>query len=953
MPSQPVPARQRSVVLAAGVLIACLGFVVAPAAGEDVTATDSTHSVSDSLVENGTPDPATDRLGWENGVWANATLSVDQSDGITEAELTAVVSRTMARVESVRGIEFERTPPTRILYVEEHVDRLDEALGDAIQRSGAESTALNQQYEALFLLNEATDAVEARRALAASAGGYYDPQTGNVTVLSSSNTVRTVREPVLAQELFHAQQDNQFDLPSVGGLSLAGSIEARNTNNSYIEGDANYVEALYRQRCDDEWSGTCYRPGPGPRPDTGSFDRGVARLFRQPYESGVAFVRGRHESSGWEAVDELYESPPASTEQVIHPDAYGEDQPTELSIDDRSTRLFRPLRVDGERVVQSVGEAGLYTALVTPAMETVGQTEIIPRANHQSDEPGPPAVRFDHPATAGWDGDRLLPYVATDSNATGYVYETAWDTPADARAFHDAYRRLLAYHGATPVPDRPNTYRIPDSSGFTDAFYLDRTGDRLRVVNAPSVDTLDDIQRGAGTVAPARTAPSWERSTLAWEFGLDRSTPPSPTVSNGTLYVQSRTTLTAVDGATGQQAWERQFDNRLVASTVSNGTVYAVTSGPAVVALDATTGDTRWNTTSTAPATTLVVAGDTVYARTLTGSVETFDAATGTAGSSIDLGRRSTVPVVTNGTVVAGTGSELVAVDAATGERTWRTPLGGNTLPPTLSAGTVYVPVFDTSTRAVTLRAVNATTGNVTWTHEGASLARLSVTPVNGTVYVKSVDTRSGGTPGSGSPTGVLTALAASDGSVQWRTRLNGSVEAAPVVAGQTVYVGSSTGTLHAIATDSGQRRWTVTTTGAIDSRPVVTDHTLYAGTQDGVLSAFDVTTGDEQWSFVAAGLPDLTATAAAGAVYASGETSLYGIEGSAPAPDDPDSGGSSPTDDPDSGENESTNSSDSGSNGSSTDGTGPGFGVLTGVVALAAAGVFVAVAALVWGRDD
>jgi hypothetical protein len=102
MPSQTVPARQRSVVLAAGVLIVCLGFVVAPAAGEDVTATDSTHSVSDSLVENGTPDPATDRLGWENGVWANATLSVDQSDGITEAELTAVVSRTMDSVKLQR-----------------------------------------------------------------------------------------------------------------------------------------------------------------------------------------------------------------------------------------------------------------------------------------------------------------------------------------------------------------------------------------------------------------------------------------------------------------------------------------------------------------------------------------------------------------------------------------------------------------------------------------------------------------------------------------------------------------------------------------------------------------------------------------------------------------------------------------------------------------------------------
>jgi hypothetical protein len=50
------------------------------------------YSVSDPVVESDAPDPPSDRLCWENGVWANATLSVDQSDGITGAELEAVVA---------------------------------------------------------------------------------------------------------------------------------------------------------------------------------------------------------------------------------------------------------------------------------------------------------------------------------------------------------------------------------------------------------------------------------------------------------------------------------------------------------------------------------------------------------------------------------------------------------------------------------------------------------------------------------------------------------------------------------------------------------------------------------------------------------------------------------------------------------------------------------------------
>jgi hypothetical protein len=75
----------------------------------------------------------------------------------------------------------------------------------------------------------------------------------------------------------------------------------------------------------------------------------MERLFRQPYESGQRFVSNRHQRTNWTAVDSLYENPPASTEQVIHPDRYGEDEPSELEIHDRSTELWQPLTADGER----------------------------------------------------------------------------------------------------------------------------------------------------------------------------------------------------------------------------------------------------------------------------------------------------------------------------------------------------------------------------------------------------------------------------------------------------------------------------------------------------------------------------------------------------------------------------------------------------------------------------
>ncbi|ERH08354.1 MAG: hypothetical protein J07HX64_00094 [halophilic archaeon J07HX64] len=140
-----------------------------------MTATDGNVTVDESVVETDLPDPASDRLGWESGVWANATLSINQSDGITESELEAVVARTMARVESVRGIEFDRTPPVRVLYADEQESAVAEGQFESESSGEAEQTLLNTQYEALFLINESSNAVESRQALTGAVNGYYRP----------------------------------------------------------------------------------------------------------------------------------------------------------------------------------------------------------------------------------------------------------------------------------------------------------------------------------------------------------------------------------------------------------------------------------------------------------------------------------------------------------------------------------------------------------------------------------------------------------------------------------------------------------------------------------------------------------------------------------------------------------------------------------------------------------
>ena len=930
----------RKPVLCVAVIVLALGVVVGGAAANDTaTRTGSNVTVDDAVVESDRPDPPADTLGWEHGVWANATLSIDQSDGINRTELEAVVARTMARVETVREIEFDRTPPVRVIFQQQQRTE-----SSTLSFSQANRTLLNAQYEALFLINESRDAVDSRRVLLGSGvNGYYSPDARNVTMISPNASVLQIREGILAQELFHAQQDNQFSLPPIE------TIEERNTRNSYAEGDANYVQHLYEQRCLGVWNGTCYRPDRETTPDLSGLNDGMVQLFRQPYESGYAFVRDRQQQQGWEAVNALYDDPPASTEQVIHPELYGQDEPTNLTVTDQSTDAWQPLRAGGERVTGSVGEAGLYVSMVSPALETNGQRDIVPLQNHFVGGFGSQVqLGYDHPVTAGWDGDKLLPYVTSGGAKTGYVYEIAWDSASDAREFQRAYRKLLAYHGAKPVAGRANTYRVPPGDGFSDALYVERSDERLRIVNAPTVEALSAISRGAAPPADESspdTAPPWQRVERTWQTALDGRVGASSSVTDGRVSLAGFDgTIRAVNVTTGDLVWSQSTNETVTAApVVSNGTVYVGTVGSSIVALDGTTGDVEWrqrvNGSVTAPPT---VANGTVYAGTSESVVVSVDGATGTQQWAQPTSAPVGTPLtVTSEAVYMASQSTVSAFERSTGERAWTVSLNGSVLTePTIRDGTLYATSFERQRGTSRIHAVDADDGDVHWTQ-----------PINGTlgtvltVADDRVYTGGGGLSG---PSGSVSAFDRQRGDRQWRLDLNESVTVDPVVANGTVYAGSTAGQVYAIDAASGESQFRSPIDGRVSAPLAVSNGTLYVGSRGGLLYALDGESGDRQWTFVADGLAPTTPLVSDDGVFARAGTTLYGLDHDAPAgeTDDggrPDSGTETPppaqaTDTPS--QTASTPTERTTDTATTPGDDGPGFGLLAAGVGLVLVGV-------------
>ncbi|WP_415378674.1 Hvo_1808 family surface protein [Halosimplex sp. TS25] len=452
-------------------------------------------------VANGSApeDPENDTLGWENGCWYNESIEVTRSDGLNDTELDAVVSRAMARVEQVRDLEFNETVPVEVISREEF--RQSNATGG--NYSVNNSLHQNVKWEAMLMVGEDTDAISVQQSnTGSSVLGYYSPRQERIVIVSENATSPKMNEVTLSQELFHALQDQRFNLSSFNQTTR----ELHNARDGIIEGDGNLVDSLYQERCEAEWN--CLMPqtesgNEGGQPD---IHYGMYYLTFQPYSDGPKFVDQIYKAEGWEGVNAVYENPPASTEQTINPEKYGEDEPTDVTFTDRSNEEWSvPNLENGTVDYAQFGEAGLATMLFYPTIASGGQASPVVSARSFINYTNYPEVSSYDPLnyttryTDGWDGDRLYPYVTDDSaetNETGYVWKTVWDSEKDAADFVEGYSMLLDYYGAEAVDDRANTYRIPDGE-YADAFSVNHTGTTVTLVNAPSVEELSEVRAGA------------------------------------------------------------------------------------------------------------------------------------------------------------------------------------------------------------------------------------------------------------------------------------------------------------------------------------------------------------------------------------------------------------------------------------------------------------------------
>ncbi|WP_302083751.1 Hvo_1808 family surface protein [Salinibaculum rarum] len=524
-----------------GVAITCAALILLTSVGGAVAATttptapqppsettDTTTTPPVSTLENSTnntqtaqqqtapPDPEEDVIGWENGVWYNESIDVNQSDGLTEAEREAYVSRGMARVEQIRGLEFKKDIPVDVITRSNYRDTQNNQSDSPSQQLYGEWN--NQVWEAMLISGEHSDVQKSlKSAYSGAVVGYYSPSDDAIKLIRpSEDATLHFDNATLIHELTHALQDQHFNLERD-----AYSGDYQDTSlavDSLVEGDASLVENRYKEHCADDWD--CVNtpttsPPQTESPSSQQKNLGVLFTIYFPYFEGPAYANDYVTGDDWSELNALYRDTPDSTEQIIHrtTDATGN-----ITFTDTATKNWTLIAEREPGLTQRydvIGEASMYIMFWYQGYK-YEKGPLNWRQTYEGGDGRYDKYTYKSPITAGWDADRIYPYSKTSENKTehGYVWITQWDSENDASEFKTAYKKLLLDRAATQLND--TTIRV-ETDRFEDAFRVIQDDNQVIIVNAPTVD-------GTHALRPDLTAPTTDNTT-----SNNTTTPPSQT----------------------------------------------------------------------------------------------------------------------------------------------------------------------------------------------------------------------------------------------------------------------------------------------------------------------------------------------------------------------------------------------------------------------------------------
>jgi len=333
------------------------------------------------------------------GAYSQMGNDDDNGNQYQDAELPTVED-----VSLVRGLDARLDVPL------EWMEKDD--LHDFILNSFTEVTYLNMEHQdAVFTLmgfkDPDTDLEEIYlKSLEDVVLGMYDELT------ESMYMVKGFSDPIyritLAHELTHALQDQNFGILE---FLTVKTMDERMARLGVVEGDAKMVEYSFMLELSPDDMRIIQEEHTIMSEDVEMPDF-LMDYMSFPYIYGYEFVLENYRIMRYTSVNNLYTNPPATAEQVLHPEKYFANEPAK--------KVDSPLP-PGDFIWQWEDTLGEYIIFMMLADHLDQSTAV--------------------EASSGWGGDKFSLYTKGDS-MVGFL-NTTWDTTQDADEFENALLTML------------------------------------------------------------------------------------------------------------------------------------------------------------------------------------------------------------------------------------------------------------------------------------------------------------------------------------------------------------------------------------------------------------------------------------------------------------------------------------------------------------------------------
>jgi hypothetical protein len=339
----------------------------------------------------------------------------------TESSIDLQMDEIQSQVQSYRGLTMTQPLSRALLTTDELKDHvINEFFADYTDEEAKDDA---EELSAFGLLPKDFDLHDFYVKLySEQIAGYYDNKTKDMYVVSDEGFGGTERM-TYAHEFTHVLQDQTYDMEN--GLKMNDDYCKDHSEycaavTALIEGDATLSEQYwyYKYSTDqdkqqiDEFQQTYTSP---------VYDSAPAYMkedFLFPYSQGLDFVSSLYKQGQWKAVDAAYKNPPVSTEQIIHPEKYPNDEPIDVTLPDLLKTLGKNWR---EVDRNTMGEWYTYLLLADGRDASF-------RLEDQTAKD----------ASAGWGGDAYIYYTNDSNDEFAMVWKSVWDTSADKEEFWQA-----------------------------------------------------------------------------------------------------------------------------------------------------------------------------------------------------------------------------------------------------------------------------------------------------------------------------------------------------------------------------------------------------------------------------------------------------------------------------------------------------------------------------------